>query len=213
MSEGSWFTQGYHKVREVGKRLDEQLNQVYLPTFFLKEGEDAKILFVTDEPFTFYEHFLKGLKRSFTCSQTRDCPLCGVGNKPSFKGGYLIIDTREEEWTDKESGEKKRRKNTLKVMKHGIRALQVLDRKNQKKGLLNYAWVVTRTGTGNNTQYDFEDEPIPAGVKIPTELPNLADVLKPKDREYLIQQLAQIGHGQPISVNVGDEDEGVIRFN
>lgn len=210
----SWLAEGYEGVRKRGKQLEEQMNRSFLPTFMLREGEEADIRFITDVPITFYEHFVPGLKRSFTCSQTADCPLCGSGNKPSFRGAYLVIDTRNEEWEDKETGEKKSRKNTLKVMKHGIKALQVLDRKHQKKGLKNFDWNVSRTGSGTTTTYDFEAIDKIEGIPEPEELPSLKEVLAPREREHIIQQLAKIGHGTPGSpITVQDEDEGVVKFD
>lgn len=212
----SWFSKGYTKVKEVSKRIEEALSQEYIPSFFLKDGEEATVRFLTDEPLTFYEHFVKGINKSFTCPQTPDCPLCAIGNKPSFRGAYLIIDQRSESWEDKQTREQKSRVNTVKALKMGIRALQVLDRKNAKKGLLNHDWVVSRTGQGNNTIYDFEDVQRVAGITLPEKLPNLEESLKPRDREYLLQQLAQAGKGTPSYQNpienLGDEDEGVINF-
>jgi len=208
----SWLAEGYERVRERSKQLEDQMNKSFVPTFILREGEEADIRFLTEEPITFYEHFVPGLKRSFTCSGSADCPLCGSGNKPSFRGAYLIIDTRTDEWEDKETGEKKTRKDSVKVMKHGIKALQVLDRKNQKKGLKKFDWNVSRTGSGTTTAYDFEAID-PLTIEEPEELPDLKEVLAPQDRQYIIQQLAKIGHGVPGNpVNVGDENEGVVSF-
>jgi len=209
----SWFTTGYQKVQEVGKAIDERLNQQYLPTLFLKDGEEAPLTFLTTTPFNYYEHFVKGINQSYTCSQSADCPLCAMGNKPSFKGAYIVIDHRVESWNDKSTGEVKSRKDTVKVMKQGIRALQVLDRKNARKGLNGRTWVLTRTGQGNNTQYDFEDiDQIP--FTKPEKLPDLVEILKPKDRAYVLQKLAEAGRGAPASpLNIGgEEDEGVISF-
>jgi len=210
---GDWLTEGYEKVRQRGKQLEDQMNRAYLPTFRLAENEEANIRFITDTPVTFYEHYIPGLKRTFTCPQTQDCPLCGTGNKPSFRGAYLVIDTRHEEWEDQETGEKKSRVNTLKVMKHGIKALQVLDRKHQKKGLKQFDWNISRTGTGTTTTYDFEAIDKIEGIPEPEEIPALRDILAPREREFIIQQLAKIGHGTPgTPIDVGEEDEGVVNF-
>lgn len=215
----AWYSEGYDKVKEKAKQLEEATSGEYLPQLMLKDGEEAEVTFLGDKPFTYYEHFLKGINRAFTCSQTSDCPLCAIGNKPQFKGAYHVIDHREEKWQDKKTGENKQRKDTLKVAKFPLRALQGLDRKNAKKGLLNYSWTVSRTGTGNNTTYDFEDgQRVP--FTMPEKVPTLQEVLKPKSREYLLQVLAQAGQGaptpqqQPIgnAHDDSDEDEGIVKF-
>jgi hypothetical protein len=119
-----------------------------------------------------------------------------MGNKASFKGAYLVIDHREQNWVDKKTGEPKHSKDTVKIMKHGIRALQVLDRKNTKKGLLNFSWTMTRTGSGNDTQYDFEPiEKVP--FIMPEKLPDLREAFKPRDRAYILRVLSQAGLGNP----------------
>lgn len=218
MGNENWFGEGFEAVRARAQQIEEARNQVYLPNFFLKDGEEASVTFLTVKPFTFYQHFLKGIDASFTCSQAADCPLCGIGNKPTFQGAYLIIDHRHEEWVDKQSGEKKSRQHTLKIAKYGIRALQVLDRKNQRKGLENFSWNVSRTGSGNDTQYDFEDVDKIA-FPMPENIPALKDILKPREREYLLQKIASSGAGtpglaktNPINLGGDDENEGVISF-
>jgi hypothetical protein len=213
----NWFSTGYEKVQEVVELMEEVRNQTYIPLFFIKNDEEARVTFLTDKPVVFYEHFIKGTNRTFTCTQEVDCPLCASGNKASVKGAYLVIDHRHETWEDKKTKETKNRQYAVKLLKLGIRALQILERKNKKKGLLAYDWVITRTGTGNDTQYDFEDEekisiPIPEADK----LPNIVDAIKPKDKKYIMQELAKAGMGSGFNnapINVGDEDEGVIKFN
>lgn len=214
MSEGGWFSRGYERVKEVGQQIEEAMSQEYLPTFILRAGEEAQVTFLTDEPLTFYEHFVKGLNRTFTCPGTADCPLCALGNKPSFRGAYLIVDHRLEAWQDKQTGEQRSRQHAVKVMKHGIRALQVLERKALKKGLLNYDWVISRTGEGNQTQYDFENEELSVGFPLPEKIPALEEVLKPKSREYLLRQVAQAGMGRPVMSNlaIDDEEKGITLF-
>lgn len=210
----SWFSKGYERVKEVGQQIEAAMNQEYLPTFFLRAGEEARVTFLTDEPITFYEHFVKGLNRTFTCPGTGDCPLCALGNKPSFRGGYLIVDHRLESWKDKQTGEQRSRQHAVKVMKHGIRALQVLERKATRHGLLNHDWIICRTGEGNQTQYDFENEELSKDFPLPEKMPSLEEVLKPKDRDYLLRQIAQAGLGQPnlTRFDVKDEEEGIIPF-
>lgn len=194
----SWFSTGYDAVEKRSKELEEQQNKNYLPAFFLKEDESATIIFLTDEPINYYHHYVKSLKRYFTCSQDGNCPLCDTGNKPSYVGAYLVLDTRYEEW-EKDS-QKYSRQNTVKIMKHGIKALKQLKKHNEKRGLKNFAWEIDRTGSGSqDTTYAFTPVPlddVANGIKLPTpeEIKELKEKMiesiKPKDRNALLDILA-----------------------
>jgi hypothetical protein len=217
MSNENWFSEGYEQVQEVAQQIEDRMNQVFIPPFIIKNEDEVRVTFLTDKPITYFEHFVKGVNRSFTCSQTADCPLCAMGNKPSFRGAYLVVDHRVDRWIDSQTKEEKTQQYAVKVAKFGIRALQVLERKNKKKGLMKSDWMVTRTGSGNDTQYDFEDEekaaiPMPEAEKIP----DLREFLKPKDSKYIIQKVAQGGAGRPagpLQVNSSKDDENeVISF-
>ena len=224
----SWFAEGYNKVDEVAKEIEERRNQVWVPDFYLTDGDEARITFLTETPITYYQHFLGRMQgqKTFTCTQDESCPICAIGNKPSFRGAFLVIDHREDEWKDKQSGETKTAKYQVKLMNHGITALQVIEKKNNRHGLLNHDWVVTRTGTGSNTAYDFErldDVSKPGDIPFPEELPELKELLKPVPRKSMLRKLAENGYGQ---VNAGGnpqpntgggedikEDDEVITFD
>lgn len=193
----SWFNEGYEAVEQRSKELEEQQNRSFIPNFILKEDEEAKIIFLTDKPINFYEHYVKSLNRYFTCSQ-KDCPLCDTGNKPSYRGAYLILDTRYEEWTDREN-KKQSRQNTVKVMKQGIKALKVIKKHEEKRGLKKFAWEIERTGSGTDTTYTLlpEDlEEVTNGIKMPTEeeiaeaKKLMLESLAPKDRNTILDILA-----------------------
>src|SRR5690606_22730000 len=160
------------KVEEKQKQIDEALNSAFLPSLMIRDtDENVYISFVTAEPITYYEHFLKHLKRSFTCPDSGEatkgnCPLCAMGNKPSFRGAFLVIDHRYEEFT-RQNGEQVKQQHTLKIAKFGIRvlkALQKLDAKLKKgspvqqavpNGILGIPFEVVRSGSGTDTQYTF----------------------------------------------------------
>lgn len=230
----SWMSEGYDAVEKRSKELEEQQNSNYIPPFILKEDEDAKILFLTDKPVNFYEHYVKSLNRYFTCSQD-NCPLCDTGNKPSYRGAYLVLDTRYEEWVDKEN-KKQSRQNTVKVMKQGIKALKVIKKHEEKRGLKKYAWEIERTGSGTDTTYtllpeSYED--IAEGIKIPTD-EEIAELKKtmiegiaPKDRNTILDTMAgrapqqnNGGNSNPQQNQAGgfstdleeDNDPEVLRF-
>ena len=194
----SWFNEGYEQVEKRSKELEEQQNSGnFVPNFILKADEEAKILFLTENPVNFYEHYVKALNRYFTCSQN-NCPLCDTGNKPSYRGAYLILDTRYEEWTDKEN-KKQSRQNTVKVMKQGIKAMKVIKKHQEKRGLLKHGWEIERTGEGTDTTYTLlpmDKDELTEGIKVPTDEESaeakkkMIDNLAPKSREDILDILA-----------------------
>lgn len=212
---GKWFSEGYQEVEKEAARIKEVMDREWLPTFFLSDGEEAKVTFITVEPVNFYEHFETTLKRSFTCSQDNSCPLCQMGNNPSYRGAYLVIDHRQDEWEDKETGETKKAQYQLKIMKHGVRALQVVMKKHERKGLKKHDWLITRTGTGASSQYDFESCEKESGTPLPKpeDIPEIAEVIKPLPRRTIMDRLRKAGKGVSTgNKEVRDEDDGVIKF-
>lgn len=233
----SWFSEGYEAVDQRAKELDEQQNQNFIPNFILKEDDFAKILFLTNAPLNFYEHYVKSLNRYFTCSQN-NCALCDAGNKPSYRGAYLILDTRYEEW--EKDGQKKTQQNTVKVMKQGIKAMKVIKKHEERRGLLKHGWEVERTGSGTDTTYTFlpmDINELTDGIKVPTPeeieaaKQTMMEAIKPKSREDILDILAgrtpQSNRGQQnqqqnqqqnnnnnggFSTNIDDDEGRVLSF-
>lgn len=167
----SWFSEGYEAVEKRDKEIKESM-RTFIPNFFVKENdENVYISFLIDEPITFYEHYVPSLKRYFTCLDGGDttkgnCPLCAMGNKPSFRGAYLIVDHRKEKWTDKD-GKEHEQQHTIKVAKWGIRVLKQLHKQHIKLkqgspvqkpiegGITGVPFEVIRSGEGTDTAYTF----------------------------------------------------------
>lgn len=202
----SWFQEGYEAVDQKAREIEERMNRTFMPRFQMEDGEEAHIIFLTTQPINIYEHFVsvRGGKRTITCPQV-DCPICAIGNRPQFKGVYLILDTRTDKWKDR-NGEEHEEKNRVKMAKFGITVLKQLQKQHQKRGLHKYAWEVTRTGKEQNTSYSFIpvelDEVIERyGVQLPNEeqikeyKKQLLEVLKPKPIEELQELLLGGGRG------------------
>ena len=214
MSKGT-ARQGWDMVEQESERREKLDEREYLPFFKLEDGEEAKVTFLNAAPYVFHQHFVKRMNRAFVCSEEDDCPLCNMGNKASFRGGFLIIDHREDQWKDRESGETKTRQYTLKEMNMSHSTCKIMKKKHDRKGLLEHDWIITRTGKSTNTRYDFEAVEKDESVPMPDEIPELENVYMPPERDWLLQKLAEHGLGQPSSNQpiVEDEDEGVIDFN
>ena len=207
----SWFNQGYNKVEERDKEIQEATN-FGLPNLIIKENDpvDVYISFITGEPLTYYHHFVRAKKRYYTCPDNGDaskgnCPLCAMGNKATFQGAYLVIDHRHEQYQDK-NGNQVNRQHTLKVAKFGIRVLKSLKKQDEKlkkgspgmapvpNGLLGVPFSVIRSGSGTDTQYTFgvmnpDPNYFPRTYQLEpgkTEIDMIVDSIKPLTKEQLL---------------------------
>lgn len=157
------FKKGYEAARAEKKRQEEARENMgkKLFRFFLSgDGAEARIRFLTEEPVTFNEHTIKvnrgGKERydNILCSD-KHCPYCENGDKPSFKGAFLIWDYSEYEAKDN-NGKKKKVKGSLKLYVAGTRVLSQLDRLSNRYGLTSRDYEISRTGSGTDTSYMFE---------------------------------------------------------
>ena len=158
------FKKGYSAVREEKQRQDENREKAgkNLWRFFLTgDGDEAEVRFLTEEPVTFYEHTVKGMRNgkevydTHVCSGDDTCALCAGGDKPTFKGAFLIWDMRPYEYTDKD-GKKQKGKGQLRLYVQGARVLSQLDRISNKYGLTNRSLTIIRLGKGTSTTYTLE---------------------------------------------------------
>lgn len=97
-----WFSKGWDETIKEKTKL-EALSQMKrdraTPRFYLKEGEEAEIMFVDDSPFNVYEHKveLNGKWETLICTKEwQVCPICRAfpKNKSSFTVYLTIIDFR-----------------------------------------------------------------------------------------------------------------------
>ena len=159
------FKKGYSAVREEKQRQDENREKMgkQLWRFFLsKDGEEATVRFLTEEPINFYEHTVKSVRGgkehydNVICTEELGgCNLCDGGDKPAFKGAFLIYDKRPYEYTDK-NGKKQKAKGQLRLYVQGARVLSQLDRLSERYGLTNRDYIITRSGSGTSTTYMFD---------------------------------------------------------
>ena len=156
------FSRGYDSVREEKERVDRVRESAgnRLWTFFLKDDRDeARIRFLLEEPSTFNVHVVRDSKNFETVVCKKEgCRYCEDGDKPSFKGAYLIIDKREIELTNKKTNKKERRNATLRLYIVGTQVLSQLDRLSSKYGLTKRDFTIARNGSGQNTTYSFDPE-------------------------------------------------------
>ena len=159
------FKKGFEASREEKARQDEARENAgkKLWRFFLSKPEkgetstEAELRFLTEEPINFYEHNIKRGDNKFeqyTCSG-ENCPLCADGDRPVFKGAFLVVDRREFEYTDKD-GKKQKGKDQVRLFVQGMKVVSQLDRISTKYGLSNRDVTLVRLGKGTETTYTVE---------------------------------------------------------
>lgn len=157
------FKRGYEASRAEKQRQDEARENAgkRLWRFFLSgDGDEADLRFLTEEPINFYEHNLKGSRNGketytqFTCPG-ENCSLCDDGDRPTYKGAYLVVDRREYEYTDS-NGKKQKGKDQVRLFVQGMKVVSQLDRISSKYGLSNRDVTLVRLGSGTQTTYTVE---------------------------------------------------------
>ena len=153
------FARGYEASREEKARQDKARENAgkKLWRFFLSDdGDEADLRFLTEEPVNFYEHNLKKGDRyeQFTCTGD-DCPFCEDGDRPTYKGAYLVVDRREYKYKD-DKGKEKTGKDQVRLFVQGMKVVSQLDRISDKYGLSNRDVTIVRLGKGTQTTYTVE---------------------------------------------------------
>lgn len=155
----SMFARGYTASRAEKERQDKAREEMgkKLWRFFIKDdGEEADLHFLTEEPVNFSEHNLKKGDRfeQYACTGD-DCPFCADGDRPTYKGAYLVVDRREFEYTDS-NGKKQKGKDQVRLFVQGMKVVSQLDRISERYGLSNREVTMVRLGKGTQTTYTIE---------------------------------------------------------
>ena len=156
-------TQGWGAVAkrqaDIAERKEAAENAVR--DFWLKSEETAIIQFLQDEPYCYDAHQVKDKRGNWSVvpcqlNTGRHCVLCSEGVKQTWRATFKIIDYRGS-W----DSEKKRFKNDKpieKIWKVGATIAQQLKHIVDKKGkaLTEMVFEVTRSGSGKDSSYNFE---------------------------------------------------------
>mgnify|MGYP000905162859 CR=1 FL=1 len=160
----SLFNKGYKAVAKEQERqeaikesLGRRLNQFFLTA----KDDEASVIFLTTEPITFKAYNVK--KMSNSGKEYYDMVVCTneskqtekYGSKPSFKGAFLIYDTRPVNYTTQD-GKEVNKDGQIRLYITGITNLPKLERCESKWGLADYVWEISRTGTGKAVSYSFD---------------------------------------------------------
>lgn len=156
---GNLFKRGYDASRQEKEKQEkerENRGKKLYRFFLINDGDEADLRFLTEEPVNFREHSIKVGDRyeAYTCTGD-NCSLCEDGDRPTYKGAYLVVDRREFEYTDKD-GKKQKGKNQLRLFVQGMKVVSQLDRISEKYGLSNRDVTIVRLGKGTQTTYTIE---------------------------------------------------------
>ncbi len=180
----SWISVGWEEAE--AQAASSQIG--YTRNFFIRDGEEARIRVLSDEPTGIKDHYIKG-KGYLTCAEgfhEQGCPLCAAGDRPSNRFIFQVFDPRE--YTDKNDIV---HKDEVKIWRVGIKLLRLLKLKEKRYGPLDtYNIDVTRLGTGNNTTYsiDIDIDSIDKEFTLPAgqELYDLNIALEPRPYDELV---------------------------
>lgn len=144
---------------ELAKKDEENRNSVR--EFWLKPDESAIIQFLQDEPYCFDAHRVKDKKGKWTLvpcqlNTQRHCVLCSDGIKQTWRAAFKVLDYRGSWDSDKK---KFTYDNPVeKIWKVGSTIAQQLRQIVDKKGknLTEMVFEVTRSGSGKDSSYNFE---------------------------------------------------------
>lgn len=160
---GERKTQGWGAVAkrqtEIAEKKEAMENAVR--DFWLKPDETAIIQFLQDEPYCYDAHQVKDKKgnwQTVPCQLNtgRHCVLCSDGVKQTWRAAFKILDYRGT-W-DKDKKRFKNDKPIEKIWKVGSVIAQQLKQIVDKKGkeLTEMVFEVTRSGSGKDSSYNFE---------------------------------------------------------
>lgn len=162
-SRGDRKSQGWGAVAkrqaEVAERREAAENSVR--DFWLKPDESAIIQFLQDEPYCYDAHVVKDKRgdwQTVPCqmNNSKHCVLCSDGVKQTWRAAFKILDYRGT-W-DKDKKRFKNDKPVEKIWKVGSTIAQQLKQLVDKKGkdLTEMVFEVTRSGSGKDSSYNFE---------------------------------------------------------
>lgn len=168
----SFFRTGFEDVKAMdaeAKAISGGGKGIY--DFYVKDGQETLMRFLTDEPVAFKAHTIKVGKapRVFVCTEDEDCLGCkqpdsfdaSKPNKASVKAAFLVLDgsvvEKDEVVNGQPTGKKVQYTDQIKVMVRGVNDIAVIQRNAEKYGLLNRAYYCSKQGQKNPYTFDRVD--------------------------------------------------------
>lgn len=169
--KGSFFKQGFEAVQTMDAEAKAANGSKGLYDFYVKDGQESLMRFLTDKPVAFKAHTINVGKvpRVFVCTEDENCLGCqqpdsfdiSKPNKATVKAAFLVLDgsvVEKDKLEDgKPTGEKVRYTDQIKVMVRGVNDVAVIERNSKKYGLLNRAYYCSKQGKKNPYNFDRVD--------------------------------------------------------
>lgn len=166
------FRTGFDGVAEMDAMHKAGKNSTGIYDFYVKDGEEALMRFLTFVPLGFNAHTIKVGKapKTFLCTGDADCLGCkqpdsfdpSKPNKATTKAAFLVLDGREVEKDEVVNGQPTGRKvkytDQIKVMVRGVSDIAVIARTKDKYGLEGRAFYCAKQGQKNPYTFDRLDE-------------------------------------------------------
>lgn len=172
MRNNSLFRKGFQAVNEMSEEARANSGRTGIYDFYVKDGEEKLMRFLTDEPLSFKAHTIKVGKvpRVFVCTEDASCKGCQQPdsfdstkmNKASIKSAFLVLDgtvtTRDEVVNGQPTGKKLEYTDQIRVMVRGTSDVAAIQRNKEKYGLLDRCYSVTKNGQKNPYNFDRLDD-------------------------------------------------------
>ena len=224
MAKGSksWYMkgeEGWDRAKKDDEEAQRRREQRGPMRFWLQNNSAAKLVFLDNPNFIFYEHNLYHIKQEFwfeTCIKDMDtCPICEDGQNPAIAAVCTII--RLGKWTDREGKEHKVQR-MLFVAKGRAREKLYNQLKRREGSLVGCVYEVsrgaTKTEAGTGEDFDYLNKKlgkegflklVPKGEK-PKEFLKAADYEKIFEPKSASELRKIIGAEEPVGSEDGSED-------
>lgn len=166
------FRSGFDGVTELDALHKAGKSSSGIYDFYVKDGDEALMRFLTYVPLGFNAHTIKVGKapKTFLCTGDENCLGCkqpdsfdpSKPNKATTKAAFLVLDGREverDEMVDgKPTGKKVTYTDQIRVMVRGVSDIAVIARVKNKYGLEGKAFYCSKQGQKNPYTFDRLDE-------------------------------------------------------
>ena len=165
------FQTGFDKVQSMDAMSKASGGSKGIYDFYVKDGQETLVRFLTDKPVAFKAHTIKVGKapKVFICTGDENCLGCkqpdsfdvSKPNKASVKAAFLVLDgsivEKDEVVNGQPTGKKVQYTDQIKVMVRGVNDIAVIQRNAEKYGLLNRAYYCSKQGQKNPYTFDRVD--------------------------------------------------------
>lgn len=171
MFNQGFFKMGFDNVVAMDSASKATSSSKGIYDFYVKDGQETLMRFLTDKPVAFKAHTIKVGKapKVFICTEDEHCLGCQQAdsfdptkpNRASVKAAFLVLDGSEVEKDEvvngQPTGKKIKYTDQIKVMVRGVNDIAVIQHNAERYGLLNRAYYCAKHGQKNPYTFDRVD--------------------------------------------------------